>query len=67
MAGGEASLNNKLRGILKRADIDIKASDLQESIREFNQFDMAITARVQDIINSPAEFIKYLRKKEEHS
>ena len=61
----EESLNKRLRSILKRADIELTSKELQEEIRNFNQYQMRLGVRVHDIIYAPGDFIKYLKRRQE--
>lgn len=63
MREAEASLNKKLRSILNRAGIDLTTKEVQEEVRNFNQYEMKLGQRVHDIIYYPGSFIKYLKNK----
>ena len=61
---GEESLNKRLRSILRKADIELTSKELQEEIRNFNQYQMKLGVRVHDIIYGPGDFIKYLKRRQ---
>lgn len=55
------SLEIRVRNILTRAGIDLSRHELREKVREFNNFEMPIGHRLIKIIESPGDFVRFLK------
>ena len=54
----------RLSNMLSRANISLSRTELREAVRDFNNFAMPIGHRLDSIIQSPGDFVKYLKNKQ---
>ena len=57
----------KVSNMLSRANISLSRTELREAVRDFNNFEMPIGRRLDDIMESPGSFIQYLKNKQSFS